>query len=68
MHMAIVLLRVIHPTEAVEEEDSKEKVEVDWDQYPQLPENVCELWLQRWEAIMRQYMTAAWREHHWEYV
>ena len=54
--------------ENAEEADSREKVEVNQDQYPQLPENVCELHLQYQKVILHQYMAAARHKHHWGYV
>ena len=50
--------------ETAEEADSREEVEVDDDQCPQLPENVCELHLQHQKAILHQYMAVARHECH----
>ena len=44
--------------ETTEEVDSHEVLEFDGKLYPQPPRNVVELQLQRWKAILRQYVAA----------
>jgi hypothetical protein len=46
-------------TEFAEEPDSEEALDFDENQYPQLPDNVLELRLHRWKAILRLFMAAA---------
>ena len=38
--------------------DSQDRLDVDDDHYPQLPNNTCKLRLHRWKAILRQFMAA----------
>jgi hypothetical protein len=45
--------------ESTEEADSEEALEFDDEGYPQLPENILELWLHHRKAILRQFMAAA---------
>ena len=45
--------------ESAEEADSEEALELNDNQYPQLPENVLELQLHRRKAILRLFMAAA---------
>jgi hypothetical protein len=44
--------------ESAEEADSQEPLEFDDKQYPQLSDNVLEMQLHRWKAILRQFMAA----------
>ena len=45
--------------EATEEVDSKEKLEVDDEQYPLLPSSILEFRLECWKAVIRQFMGLA---------
>jgi hypothetical protein len=47
------------PSEAAEEADSHEALEVDDEYYPQLPANVLQLRLRRRKVVVRQFMAAA---------
>jgi hypothetical protein len=51
-----------------EEEDSHEALEFDDEQYPQLPENVLELRLNRRKGILRQFMAAVRRMYYHHYI
>jgi len=45
--------------ESTKEANSKEALEFDDEGYPQMPENILELWLHRRKAILRRFMAAA---------
>ena len=66
--MVLAMLIDFCHLETAEEADSREKVEVDQDHYPQLSENICELHLQHQKAILHQYMAVARHKCHWGYV
>jgi len=50
--------------DSAEEADSREALEFDDEQYPQLPENVGNLRLHRRKAVLRQYVAATRRMYH----
>ena len=45
-------------SEAAEEVDSGKTLELDDEQYPQLPESILKLWLHHQKAVLRQFMGA----------
>ena len=63
-HMVLMMPIDFHHVETAKEADSREKVEVNNDQYPQLSEKVCELLLQCQKAVLHQYMAVARHECH----
>ena len=62
--MQITVLKDFHYLDNAEEADSREALEFDDEQYPQLPENVRDLRLHRRKAVLRQYMAAARSMYH----
>jgi hypothetical protein len=57
-----------HSSETAEEADSYQTLELDDEQYPQLPENVLELRHRPRKAILRQYMAAVRRMYHKKHI
>jgi hypothetical protein len=53
----------MNATESAEEADSEEALDFDEKQYPQLPDNVLELRLDRRKAILRLFVAAARRKY-----
>ena len=54
----VLLIPLCH-LKAAEDADGLEQLNLNEEQYPQLPETIGNLSLYHWKAILRQYMAAA---------